>query len=295
MSNPRRIVAGQTLFVTRRCWDRRFYLLPAPELNEAFRYLLAECKRRYGVEVHGFVLMGNHYHLHLTDVFGKLPLFMHRLDFLLARYLKALRKIRGSVFEAGSYHMLPLEDEGAVLDKLAYLCMNPVSARLVKQPYQWQGALSLPEHLGTVVDTHLTRPKVYFRPRPNEKPLTLTLTLPPVLCAMGRDAVVDAVQQRIHQLQSTLTGPALGMRRVLRSRFTDRPHTPETPGAKVPVVAASSPSIYRQALQRLQEFYRAYRLALDRFRRFGDTSAFPEGTWLWRLHHYGHLPPPACA
>ncbi len=274
--------------ITRRCLDRRFYLLPSPIVNRIFLYALALCARMFGVDIHASIVMSNHYHLILTDVLGNLPDFMHRLNLLVSRALIAHRGIRGSVFENGSYNLVVLETPEAVLDKMAYVSLNPVTARLVKRSYQWEGVSTLPEHLGTVVESRITRPNVYFKPRPDEKPLQLRLTIPPCLSHMTREGVVAAVHQRVEERTLLLTGPALGMKKVLRSRFTDRPATEEKPGSLVPAFAALSRSAWRRAKQRLRDFHHAYRMAFRRFQKDGSIAGFPPGTW-WMAKHCGAL------
>ncbi len=277
--------------ITRRCLDRRFYFRPDPQVNHIFKYVLAECMDRFKVQAHGLVLMSNHYHLMETDTQGCFPDFAHRFDGELAKALRKHLGIRGTLFESGSYHMMPLEDPDAVLDKLAYMAMNPASARLVHLPYQWEGLVTLPEQIGTVVDGHITRPKVYFRPRKNESPLSLALTLPPMLKDMGREAVVKAVRQRMHARQLELRGPVLGMKRVYRTRITDRPSTEESPGKPIPHFSATTRQTWQRARERFTSFHRAYRRAFSQFRELGFVDGFPQGTW-WMLKYCGALSPP---
>jgi REP element-mobilizing transposase RayT len=73
MTLPRCVLAQQTYLVTRRCIGRRFLLRPDDALNNAFLYCLARAADTYGVEVHAFCVMSNHYHLVLTDPQGVLP------------------------------------------------------------------------------------------------------------------------------------------------------------------------------------------------------------------------------
>ena len=72
MSLPRRVLAGKTYLLTRRCLGRRFLLRADPELNHLFAYCLALSAERHGVEVQALCVMSNHYHLVVTDVRGVL-------------------------------------------------------------------------------------------------------------------------------------------------------------------------------------------------------------------------------
>src|SRR5438477_220203 len=51
MSLPRLIVPGRIYMITRRCSERRFFLRPDPETNNAFVYCLALAAQTYGVKV----------------------------------------------------------------------------------------------------------------------------------------------------------------------------------------------------------------------------------------------------
>jgi REP element-mobilizing transposase RayT len=60
MTAPRRILAGISYLISRRCSERRFFLRPAALTNEIFQYVLAVAAKRYGVLVHAFCVLSNH-------------------------------------------------------------------------------------------------------------------------------------------------------------------------------------------------------------------------------------------
>ena len=70
MSLPRQVLANQTYLLTRRCMGRRFLLRPDKRLNNLFVYCLALAAQKYGIQIHAFCVMSNHYHLVLTDTEG---------------------------------------------------------------------------------------------------------------------------------------------------------------------------------------------------------------------------------
>jgi hypothetical protein len=75
MSLPRAIVPGHSHLVTRRCSERRFFMRPDRETNNAFVYCLALAARKANV---GIVCVGttsNHYHAVVVDGRGRLPEF----------------------------------------------------------------------------------------------------------------------------------------------------------------------------------------------------------------------------
>src|SRR5688500_2790100 len=90
--NARQIIPGSTYLVTRRCTQRQFLLTPTNgRFVEAFLYCLAYAASRSGVIVHAAVVMGNHYHLVVTDPDGVLPWFVECLNKLVAKSMNAMR------------------------------------------------------------------------------------------------------------------------------------------------------------------------------------------------------------
>jgi putative transposase len=62
MTAPRQILPGAIYLVTRRCAQRQFFLRPSKTTNEVFLYLLAVAARRFGVVVHAYCVLSNHFH-----------------------------------------------------------------------------------------------------------------------------------------------------------------------------------------------------------------------------------------
>jgi REP element-mobilizing transposase RayT len=143
MTLPRRVLPHQTYLVTRRCIGRRFLLRPDDALNNVFIYCLGLAAPKYGVLVHALSAMSNHYHLVLTDVEGMLPDFMAWLNRQLAMCIKRLRGWDEVVWEPNvAFSAVELVGPSEVLDKVAYVLLNPVSAGLVRSTERWPGALS---------------------------------------------------------------------------------------------------------------------------------------------------------
>jgi putative transposase len=101
--------------------------------------LVGAASRREQVDVHGFVLMTNHFHLLVTPQ-GKnaLPRFMQRVDSLFAQYYNR-EYARIGTFWNGRYNGIPIGDERQWLTCLRYIEQNPVRAHMVEAPdrYQW--------------------------------------------------------------------------------------------------------------------------------------------------------------
>jgi REP element-mobilizing transposase RayT len=88
--------------VTVRCPFQEFKLVPIETTTMALLFHLAECAIRYGIQVHDFCFMSNHYHLVLTDPQGRLPDFMRDFNSAVARVLNYVAGARENVFSTES-------------------------------------------------------------------------------------------------------------------------------------------------------------------------------------------------
>jgi REP element-mobilizing transposase RayT len=96
---------------------------------------LAEIPERFGVAVHGFALMPNHYHLMLESRRGHLS---RAMSFLLSRFSVRLNREHGwdgPVFR-GRFHNRVVYLDQHWTHLLCYLHLNPVRARIVVKPGQ---------------------------------------------------------------------------------------------------------------------------------------------------------------
>jgi REP-associated tyrosine transposase len=101
--------------------------------------LLEFTSARSGVDVHGYGMMTNHYHLIVTPrSAAALPQMMRDLgrEYVL-RYNKKYGRI-GTLW-AGRHRALPITDERYWLTCLRYIEQNPVRAKMVTHPgdYKW--------------------------------------------------------------------------------------------------------------------------------------------------------------
>jgi len=98
-----------------------------------FLGLLAELPVRFGVEVHGYALMGNHYHLLLVSRHGRLSEAMGFVQSRFARHQNRVHRWDGPIFR-GRFKNRLVEDDGYWRHVLAYVHLNPVTAHLVGKP-----------------------------------------------------------------------------------------------------------------------------------------------------------------
>lgn len=101
--------------------------------------LLAENARKFGVAVHAYVLMDNHFHLLATpQTADGLPQMMQAVGRRYVRYFNDRQKRSGTLWE-GRYRSTLIQTECYLLACMAYIDLNPVRAGMVAQArdYPW--------------------------------------------------------------------------------------------------------------------------------------------------------------
>ncbi len=287
MTVPRQVLPGTTSLVTRRCAQRQFLLKPSKLTNEVFLYLLAVAARRFGVHLHAFCVLSNHFHLVVTDPHAQLPAFHQFLDALLARALNASLGRWETFWAPNSYSAVALTSPSDVLDKAAYVLANPVAAGLVRAGRLWPGLWSAPEWIGgEALEIH--RPKHFFDEQgqlPEQVSLQLTPPAGFASAVVFRDELAAALAEREAEAGRDAPGGFLGVARVLAQRATGRPAPGEPRRALKPRVAAKDKWKRLEALRRLVEFIRSYRAAWAARRAGRPDVTFPAGTYLLRVLH----------
>lgn len=286
MTPPRQVLPGTTYLVTRRCAERRFFLRPSNLTNQVFLYVLALAARRFGVQVHAFCAMSNHFHLLVTDPDARLPDFERYLNSLLARALNCALGRWEHFWAPNSYSAVALRTPQDVLNKAGYVLANPVAAGLVPQARQWPGPWSAPEQIGANA-VPVQRPAIFFSPK-GYAPATASLQLvaPPGFAsaeAFRQALIVDLAAREAAAAQRG--GEFLGVERVLAHDPMGHPASHEPRRVMGPRVAARDKWKRIEALARLATFLREYREAWLARRRGNPNVVFPAGTFLLRVAH----------
>jgi REP element-mobilizing transposase RayT len=290
MTAPRRLLAGTTYLVTRRCLDRQFLLRPSKVVNQVFGFLLAVAARRFDVDIHACCVMSNHFHLVLTDRKAQLPAFHRFLDSLVARSMNALLGRRDYFWASASYSAVAIQGPHDIIDKASYVLANPVAAGLVRRGRHWPGLWLAPEPL---TRREFERPSHFFRPHGAtalHDRASLQLVAPPGFDSVEEftHAVASALEVREAQAEVELRAAGrsvLGAAEVLAQKPLARPRGQEPLGGLNPRVASKDMKRRTQALADLVEFLAAYRLAFARWRTGALDALFPHGTYLMRVLH----------
>ena len=285
MTLPRCILSDRTYLITRRCSERRYFLRPDPKIVRIFEYLLGLACERYGILLHGYVCMSNHYHLVVTDPDGVLPDFLKYFNSLLARATNCARGRWETFWGGDSYNAVDLLEEGDVLDKLVYTLANPVSAGLVSRADAWEGASSMSLRFGG--QRIVQKPTVFFSNRMPEQ-VSLELCVPPFLAHMSGRELHGVLGERITAIEAeyrALGCKPLGMRKVLAAHWNDSPTTQEPRRGLNPRLAAKCTATRVAAIAEFKRWVDAYRSVRARFVAGERNVEWPRGTYEMCTRH----------
>jgi REP element-mobilizing transposase RayT len=300
MTAPRQILPDATYLITRRCFDRMLLLRPSELVNALFEYVLAVKSREYGIRLHAYAVLSNHWHCVLTDPLGRLPEFQRDVGSTIAKALNAELGRWESLWAPGSYSAVVLQTAEDVLDKMAYVLANPVAAGLVRYGAEWPGLWSAPTRIGAG-GVEVKRPEHYFRKEGRwPKVARLELTCPEGFESVQalRQGLTDALTDREDRAARELAerGRAfMGARKVLAQSPFARPATIEPRRGLNPRVASRDKWKRMEAIGRLKAFVAEYREALRAFRSGARATVFPEGTYWMRVSCGVTCAAPACA
>jgi REP element-mobilizing transposase RayT len=261
------------------------FLLRPSQLGDAvFEYVLAVKAREYGIRLHAYCVLSNHWHCVLTDPHGRLPEFQRDLGSTVARALNAALGRWESFWAPGSYSAVALQTAEDVLDKMVYVLANPVTAGLVRRGSQWGGLWSVPSRIGAG-PREVERPDHYFR-KEGPAPRTALLEL---FCPEGFGSVEELRQRLTAALAEREDRAAremaeagrsfMGVRKVLTQSPFARPAPGEPRRGLKPRVASRDKWKRLEALGRLRAFLAEYREAWRAFRQGRRDTVFPAGTY----------------
>lgn len=113
---------------------------------DKFLDILSELPQRYGVVIHGYVLLRSHYHLLIETPKGNITKVIHYLNATYTGYFNRKYKRVGHLFQ-GRYRGILIEKDRYLLSLSRYIHLNPIRAKVVKRPeeYRWS---SYPEYIG---------------------------------------------------------------------------------------------------------------------------------------------------
>jgi len=137
MARPLRIAfEGAFYHITARGNERRKIFLSHRDYQKFLSYL-TDALHKYGVILHAFVLMTNHYHLIVETPKANLSSFMHSLNSAYTTYFNIKRKRSGHLFQ-GRYKSLLIDADNYLLELSRYIHLNPVRAGITGKPEDYR-------------------------------------------------------------------------------------------------------------------------------------------------------------
>jgi hypothetical protein len=275
--------------VTRRCSERRFFLRPDDETNNAFIYCLSLAAQRARVEILFVVAMSNHYHAGIHDPDGNFPVFSEHFHALLARCQNVRLGRFENFWSSEPTSVVRLVEGNDVLEKMAYAYANPAAADLVDTAEEWPGVNSFQAAL-TTGRLLARRPAWFFRPDGGQPALvSLPIVRPRAFADQSQTEWNDLVTARVraaeseHRARRSAAGKTvLGRAAVLEQNPFDCPGRAEARFGINPHIAAKSKWPRIEALRRSRDFLSKYRSAIKQWVAGVANVIFPFGTYWMR-------------
>ncbi len=103
-----------------------------------FIELLGESNKLFGIEIHAYCLMDNHYHLLVKTPHANLSRAMRHINGIYTQIFNKTEKVDGPLFR-GRYKAIIISHDEYFLNVSRYIHLNPVEAKIVEHPkcYRW--------------------------------------------------------------------------------------------------------------------------------------------------------------
>ena len=146
MPRTARASVGGLIYHALNRGNRREAVFHKPADYDAFLEAVAEARRRLPLDLFGYCLMPNHFHLVLRPrEDGDLGRWMRRLLTTHAKRYHRHYGTSGHVWQ-GRFKAFPIQDDGHLVTVLRYVERNPLRAELVARAEHWKWS-SLPGRL----------------------------------------------------------------------------------------------------------------------------------------------------
>ncbi len=275
MARPiRNFEPGTTLEITSRTIQSRLLLKPSKMVTLIILGVLGRATAMYGIDLHAFVFLSNHFHLIVTipDV-ESMALFMAFLKGNIAKECGNLYNWKEK-FWGGRYTPIPILDDAALVGRLEYLLEQGCKENLVDDPRKWPGASCVNALInGTTprgfwfdrtaeYNARRSGKSVGAFDHAHEQPVKLT----PIPCwadltdAEYRARVLDTVEEitRATKARHRADGTRpMGVKKVVAQDPHAKPESTKS---------SPAPRCHASRRARRKEYIRRYRVFLDEYR-----------------------------
>lgn len=137
---PRHFEPHSLLEITTRTMQGRLLMRPSRLFNEIFTGILGYSQAKYGLELHSYAALSNHYHFHCSpEDPEQLQEFMRLFNSKLAKEIGRLYDWRDKVWSR-RFRSISISDEPeAQIARLKYVLAHGVKEGLVASPHDWPG------------------------------------------------------------------------------------------------------------------------------------------------------------
>lgn len=284
----RRIRRGTTYLITKKCTDDLFLIVPSAPVNSVLLYTLLLKAQKYGIRLHAFCFMSNHFHLVVTDAQGTLPAFMR--DFLCnsSKALQVVLQESRRIWCSDRYSSVSLLDCDAAERTSSYSHANPTQAGRVSDPRDWPGLTTARFRPGSTLTAK--RPDIYFSPR--YSPAEVSARLEPVNLSYDPESSSKASADRIDALTAEHVKKVHATMRLNGTRFAGALRSRAVPrstrgtrkvGTAKPLFATKNTQLMAAAIREHTTFHEDHREAQQRLRAGERDVVFPSGTYGYRV------------
>lgn len=276
--------------ISSRTQHGRYLLRPSAESNAIIVGVLGRAQAKYGVYVHAFIVLSNHFHLLMSVLSAKqMAGFSGYFKSNVARELGRLHDWRESFWGRRYHHLEVAASDEDQAKRFMYILENGCKEGLVGSPLDWPGVSSAQAlYRGEMAMKGLWRDRaaeyrarVRGQRKPSPSVETVYLSPLPFLARCSaeerRQYVVDAVERveqdtaRMHERNGT---KPLGARAILHRKPHDKPK--EFESSPSPRFQATDPEDYALLESARTAKVAAYRAAAARLKG-GETDArFPD-------------------
>ena len=160
MSRPQRIEFENAYYHVMNRGAGRRDIFDDDNDREQFLATIKEAHRQFGVEIHAYCLMSNHYHLLIKTPRGNLSRAMRHINGVYTQRFNRTKDIDGSLFR-GRYKAILVDSDSYLLHLSKYIHLNPLAAKMVNdlEHYPWS---SYSAYIGkSPSPTWLVRSEIY--------------------------------------------------------------------------------------------------------------------------------------
>jgi len=294
MAGPEQRFHHTTYMVTRRCTDRKYLIRPSEEVNEILLFCMIHAANKFGVKIHIFAFISNHFHILLTDPHKKLSKFMHWLDQFTAKCLNFLYGRCENLWNNDHYSAVTLRElseedklDGSdkIVEKIIYILTNPVQAGLVNRGYKWPGVWSPPALISSGY-IEAKRPKYFSKKGIVPEKVRMKLCPPPGFSHMSprefSDMIAKKLKEKEDEIQKEFKAQGrkfMGAKRVKAQSPESRPKTKKPRRQINPRIACEDKSERIKLLLARKQFQAEHKEALEWFCAGKRDVVFPSGTY----------------